>query len=103
MAVLADDDVVVNRYAERLCRIDDHLRHVDIGARRRRVARGMVVDQDQRGCRKLQRALDHFTRIDRRVIDRAAPLHLVGDQRVAFVEEENANMFLDLKNRNPFK
>ena len=45
MAVLADDDVVVNRYAERLCRIDNHFRHVDIGARRRRVAGGMVVDQ----------------------------------------------------------
>jgi len=40
---LADDDVVVHRDAEPLCDIDDRLRHLDVGARRRRVAGGMIV------------------------------------------------------------
>lgn len=38
VTVLADDDVIMNGDAERLCRVDDHLRHVDIGARWRRIA-----------------------------------------------------------------
>lgn len=32
MAVLADDDVVVNGDAERLCRFYDHLGHVDVSS-----------------------------------------------------------------------
>lgn len=46
MAVAADDDVVVHGDAERPCRVDDHLRHVDVGARRGRIAGGMVVDEE---------------------------------------------------------
>jgi hypothetical protein len=45
MAFLADDNVVVHRDAERLCHGDDLLRHLDVGARRRRVA-GWVIVQD---------------------------------------------------------
>ena len=45
MALLADDDVVVHQDAERLRGGDDLLGHLDIGARRRGVARGVVVDQ----------------------------------------------------------
>ena len=43
--VLADDDVVVHRDAERLRHIDDRLGHVDVGARGRRIAGGMIVHQ----------------------------------------------------------
>ena len=32
MAVLADDDVVVDRDAERFCRVDDRPGHLDVGA-----------------------------------------------------------------------
>ena len=39
-------------------------------------------------ARQLQRALDHLARIDRRVVDRAGLLHLVGDHLVALVEED---------------
>ena len=49
MAFLADDDVVVHRNAERLCDLDDRLRHLDVGARRRRVAGWVIVRQDDRG------------------------------------------------------
>ena len=43
MSAAPDDDVIVHRDAERPRRIDDHARHVDVGARGRRIARGMVV------------------------------------------------------------
>ena len=42
--------------------------------------------------RQLQRSFDHFTHIDRRVIDRAGLLHLVGDDLVALVEEQDAEL-----------
>src|SRR5258705_13519353 len=45
MPVLADDDVVVHGNAERGGDIDDRLRHLDIGLRRRRVAGGTVVHE----------------------------------------------------------
>lgn len=45
MACFADDDVIVDGDAERLCRVDDQFRHVDIGTRRCRIARRMIVDQ----------------------------------------------------------
>ena len=48
---LADDDVVVHGNAERARHLDDRLRHLDVGARRRRIAGRMVVHQDQRGGR----------------------------------------------------
>ena len=41
--VLADDEVVMHRDAKRACDLHDRLRHLDVGARRRRIARGMVV------------------------------------------------------------
>ena len=44
---LADDVVVVHGYTEPLCHLDDRLRHLDVGARRGRVASGMVVDQQR--------------------------------------------------------
>ena len=45
MAVLADDDVVVHGNAERLRHRDNLLRHLDIGARRRRIAGRMIVQE----------------------------------------------------------
>ena len=49
MPVPADDDVVVDRNAQRFCDIDDGPGHRDIRLRRRRIAGGMVVHQDDRG------------------------------------------------------
>jgi len=43
MPVLADDDVVVHGNAERGGDLDDRFGHMDIGLRRRRIARGVVV------------------------------------------------------------
>jgi hypothetical protein len=94
MPLLADDDVVVHGDAERLRHVDDRLRHLDVGARRSRVARGMVVHQDDRGGGEFERPLDHLARINRRVIDGAGLLQFVGDERVALVEEQDAELLL---------
>ena len=74
--------------------IDDRLRHLDVGVRRRRIAGRMIVHQDQRGSRQFERALDHFARIDRRVIDGADLLQFVGDELVALVEKQHAELLL---------
>src|SRR6266540_1769957 len=94
MSLLADDDVVVHGDAERAGDLDDRLRHLDIGARRRRVARWMVVHEDDGGGRELERALDHLARVHRRVIDGSDLLGFVGDQLVALVEEQDAELLL---------
>lgn len=46
VALAADDDVVVDLDAERAGDVDDLARHLDVGVGRRRVARGVVVHQD---------------------------------------------------------
>jgi hypothetical protein len=45
MPVLADDEMVVHGNAERARDLDDRPRHLDVGARGGRVARGMVVQE----------------------------------------------------------
>jgi len=48
MAVLADDDVIVDGEAERRGDVDDRPRHLDVGLRGRRIAGGVVVHQHTR-------------------------------------------------------
>ena len=55
----------------------------------------MVVHEDQRRRAQLQGALDDFAGVDGRVIDRAALLLFVRDQRVLAVEEQQMEL-LDL-------
>ena len=45
MAFLADDDVIVDGDAKRVCHRDDLLRHLDVGARGRRIAGGVIVQE----------------------------------------------------------
>jgi len=97
MAVLADDEMIVHGNAERARDLDDRPRHVDIGARRRRVAGGMVVHQNDRGRGELERALDHFARVNWSVVDGAGLVLLVGDEMVALVEEQDAEVLLALE------
>ena len=54
----------------------------------------MIVHQDDRGGRQLKRTLDHLARIDRRVVDGAGLLDLIGDHLIAFVEEDDAELLL---------
>ncbi len=46
------------------------------------------MDQDERGGAELKRPADHLARVDRRVVDGAALLGLVGDQPVLPVEKQ---------------
>jgi hypothetical protein len=85
----ADDDVVVQRQAEILAPLLDLLGHAEIGFRWGRIARGMVVDQDQGAGVQHQRPLDHLARIDRDVIDRAGREKLIRDDAVLAVEVED--------------
>ena len=72
--------------------VDHLLGHLDVGGGGRRVAGGVVVDQNEGGGGQLQRPFHHLARIDRRVVDGAGLLHLVGDQHVLLVEEEHAEL-----------
>ena len=45
MAVLADDNVIVHGDVERAGDLDDPLGHLDVGLRRGRIARRMIMDQ----------------------------------------------------------
>lgn len=53
MAILAHDDVVVHGNAERLGDVDDGLRHLDVGLRRRGIAAWMVVEDTEPLINKL--------------------------------------------------
>jgi hypothetical protein len=92
VSVLADDDVIVDCYPERLGRIDDHLGHIDVRARRRGVARGMIVDQNDSGGGKLKGAFHDLAGLDRRVIDCTSSLDFVGNQRVSLVQKQNSEL-----------
>src|SRR3954469_11048871 len=90
----ADNDVVEELYAEGLgdsCNLPGHL---DVRRGRRRIAGGVVVHQDDRGRGELEGALDHLAWIDRSVVDRALLLHLVGDELIALVEKQDAELLL---------
>jgi len=63
------DDVVVQREAEILAALLDLLGHAEIGLGRRRIARRVVVDQDQGAGVQHQGSLNHLARIDRDMID----------------------------------
>src|SRR3954453_10602100 len=94
VAVAANDDVVVDDDAERLCDLGDLLRHLDVGSRWGGVAGGVVVDEGQGARRELERPLHHLARVDRRMVDGPGLLHLVGDEGVALVEEEQPELLL---------
>ena len=92
MPVLADDEVIVDRNAERPSHRDDRFRHLNVGGRRRRITRWVIVHEDYCGRGKLERAFDHFARIDRGVIDRAGLLYFIGDKQIALVEEQRPKL-----------
>ena len=84
-----DDDVVMQRQAEVFAALLDLLGHAEIGLRRGRIARGVVVDQDQRTGVQHQGPLDHFTRVDRDVVHRADRHLLIRDDAVFAIKVED--------------
>lgn len=63
----------------------------------RRIAARVMVDQYDGGRGEFQRSIDHFTHIDRCVVQDALLLHLVSDDLVPLVQEENANLLFGLE------
>ena len=53
---------------------------------------GWLCTRIRAAALSVERALHHLARIDRRVVDGAALLHLVGDQHVLAVEEQDAEL-----------
>jgi len=92
MAAAADDQMVVHGDTDRRRCLDDIAGDSDVGLRWRRVAGRVVVHQDQRRRVQFKRPLDDLARIDRGVIDRAALLPLVFDQRVLAVEKQQVKL-----------
>lgn len=91
MGPRADDDVIVKRDAERLAGIGEFACQGDILAARARVARRMVVNQQQRRGVEVDRPADDLADIDRRLVDRSLADQLVADQHVLGVEIEAAD------------
>ena len=91
MAFPPDDDVVVDDDPEQPPGFRDAARDVDVGPARLRVAARVVVHQDQCARAYVERFLDHFARMDRRLVDRAVTHVMVEDQSVARVEIEHTH------------
>ena len=66
--------------------------HGKVVRRGRGIAARVVVHQDQPHRVQFQRPPNHLARIDRRVVDGAAALRLVGLQPVAAVQEQHADL-----------
>ena len=52
-AAAPDDEMVMNRDADGLCGLDNLVRHLNIGLRGGGIARGVVMDKDDRAGVKL--------------------------------------------------
>ena len=87
------DQMVVHCDPQRLARAGDASGEVHVGAAWRGVAAGVVVDQQDRGCVKLDRAADHLAHMDRRFVDRPARDHFVADQPAPAVEMQHPGDF----------
>lgn len=98
MTFALNDEVIVHGGPQGLGDRHDVLRQTNVRGGRCRIARGVIMDEDDRRRGEFEGAAHDFTRINRRVIDRAATLHLIGDRAIALVEEKNAE-FLALGQR----
>ena len=82
MLAVADHDMVVQLRSESFGSGLQLACHLNVVARGRWIARGVIVHSNQSGGIQDQGALHHLTGIDWRMVDRAALLHFVGDQIV---------------------
>lgn len=99
MAFSADDDVVVHDYPDRFGGTPNLSRHIDIGSRWRRIARGVIVHEDNGRRIEFESPFDDLPWIGGHVVNGSAALLLVGDQDVLAVEKKDAKM-LDLAMRH---
>ena len=93
-----DDDVVVEGDVDRLESVAHAVGHLDVRSRRSRIGRRVIVQKQESGGLELQRADADLAGIDRGVVDGASLVHLVTDETVLGVEEEDMQL-LDLAMR----
>ena len=97
MAIPCNDDMVVDSDTKQPANLDDLLGHVDIGPGWRGVARRVIVDEHAAGGVQLDCAPQNLPRIHRRVVHSALVHDLVGDQVVALVEVQHAELLARLE------
>ena len=84
--------MVVERDPKRLAGLLDLAGHADIRLRRCRVARRVIVHENEGRGIQLQRPLGNLPGVDGNMVDRPLRLRLVRDQDVLAVEEENPEL-----------
>lgn len=95
MGSVPDHDVVVQLNFESPGGRLQFSRHLDVGPGRFGIATWMIMDRDQRSGVESQGTLQDLTWVNRRVIDRATLLHLVGDEIVLGIKKQDSKL-LDL-------
>ena len=88
----ADDNVIMNSDSKRPASIGDRAGHLDIVFTGAGMAARVIMHENDRPGADLERALHHFARENRRVIDRAALMHFFDQQMVFAIEEQKAEL-----------
>ena len=83
----------MQRDVERVCRLYDLIGHGDVRVAGCWVPGGVVVHEDQCRCIEIQCPFHHLSRVDWDMVDGAAALGLIRDQRVLGVEVEHSELF----------
>jgi hypothetical protein len=91
MAVLADDQMVVDDNFERFADGDDLMGQVNVVGGGLRISGRMIVHQNDCRCAELERAAHDFARINGCVIDGANALHLIGNKMVLLSRKSTRN------------
>ena len=87
-----NNDVIMEDNAERRNGIANHSRHFHIGFGRSRMITRVVMHYDDSGGVKFQCASSDFSWIHWRMIDSSPVLQLIGNEHIAPVEEQNAEL-----------
>ena len=85
------NQMVMQRYFHHRKRGDDIAGDIDIGARRPHFRTRMVMNNNHRLGEMPQSQINHLTRIDRGLIDRAARYCFIGNQAVLAVKTQDHN------------
>ena len=91
VAALADDQMIRHGNFKGCAHRDDLMGEVDVVGRRLWIAGWMIVHKDDCRSAEFEGAAHDLAGIDRRMIDRADTLNLVGDQMILLVEKISAS------------
>ena len=87
MLAVTDHDMVVQLYLKSFGGCLQFTRRLDVVPGRLGIARRMIMDNDESRRVEDQGALHDFSRVNGRMINRTALLHLVGDEIVLAVKK----------------